>query len=665
MSDDFFGGGQGGGDSSNYKPSTHPFTDPIRYFKANDPYYWEVDNIPLAQLQENVLWLKDQLTVGGVTELGDVSRRNWLELRPNATGADRFVFVQPGRFMGRVNDAYQTGISKLVLDANTNYDNKVFGRQESVVISDDVLSRLVGETITDVVGNNGLYDHLQTHTSNFPATGPVVDWGSYYSVDTRNDLGVTNIYDIPKVKLAIWPSDTTTHSYYGPLPTDLQQRAVEWTRAWGAPFRTALVNVEAPLNIEIPQFSDDDFANESTNIPAVRVDLLFVYTKPVDASSTTIAKPVGGEPGVITSPQLGLVRGAGVIALKGKGGWSSETIDSTFLDSTTYTDNKADQTQAYWFKDDNTFDSKNNPQISAPTGDQFQTDIGTSGVYGNFPSPDDLMNLAPYLTSELANTNSVSLVGQSILPLAYIFVHKGQTNISDNDILDIRPFFRTAELTYNERSGLAAANPPVSIANPVVSDRDISNRLERLYETIVGLIPPPQGPPTQLIAAKTYKLQAKVSTDMSRGAAPGIVLIGPEKSSIDPSGLISLDVNSKYVSLKKGYAYSVLCAGASFINRFYLGNALLSMQLEFWSPDGTSSGNSILKWYLERSKLDNTGTKAYPYKYSLTGYTFIDLTNATADLPLYIREGFVKTRGQTVRPGNVNIAGGDLVIQKL
>jgi len=30
------------------------FTDPIRYFKANDPYYWEVDNIPLKQLQENV-----------------------------------------------------------------------------------------------------------------------------------------------------------------------------------------------------------------------------------------------------------------------------------------------------------------------------------------------------------------------------------------------------------------------------------------------------------------------------------------------------------------------------------------------------------------------------------------------------------------------------------
>ena len=45
-----------------YGDSVFRFTDPLRYFKANDPYYFEVDNIPLKQLQENCLWLKDQLT---------------------------------------------------------------------------------------------------------------------------------------------------------------------------------------------------------------------------------------------------------------------------------------------------------------------------------------------------------------------------------------------------------------------------------------------------------------------------------------------------------------------------------------------------------------------------------------------------------------------------
>ena len=44
-----------------YNESTFRFTDPVRLFKANDPYYFEVDNIPLKQLQENCLWLKDQI----------------------------------------------------------------------------------------------------------------------------------------------------------------------------------------------------------------------------------------------------------------------------------------------------------------------------------------------------------------------------------------------------------------------------------------------------------------------------------------------------------------------------------------------------------------------------------------------------------------------------
>jgi hypothetical protein len=44
-----------------FKESSFVFTDPIRYFKENDPYYWEVDNIPLKQLQENCMWLKGQI----------------------------------------------------------------------------------------------------------------------------------------------------------------------------------------------------------------------------------------------------------------------------------------------------------------------------------------------------------------------------------------------------------------------------------------------------------------------------------------------------------------------------------------------------------------------------------------------------------------------------
>jgi len=484
MSDDFFGDGQGQPEIG-YKPSSHQFTDPVRYFKANDPYYWEVDNLPIQQLESNILWLKDQISVGGVLEVGDVKRSNLLELRPASTGDNRIVTVEPGRFMGRVNDAYGTGISRLVVDAYANYKNLTFRKQVSNTLPDGVLQKLVGNVVTSMVGNNGLYQYLQTHVSN-AFLSDTVGFGNFFTFDVKNDLGISNIYNIPKIKLALWQQDTTTHNYY-PDQTDLQQLAVEWTRAWGAPFRTALVNVENKISIEVPPFSEADYANNTTYVPSVRVDLLFVYTKPIDASSTIIAKPVGSTAGYITSPQLGIVKGAGVIALHGGGKWNNASVDTDFLFSSEFTDNRQDP--AYWFNSLNAFGPDGNPQISSPMADLLQDDMGTSGVFGNFPSPDDLMNLAPYLAQELNGTTSLALIGQSILPIAYIFVKKGATNINNSDILDIRPFFRTAELAYNERCGVAAANPPASIANPFVTEANVRDQNKKLYEALESIIP--------------------------------------------------------------------------------------------------------------------------------------------------------------------------------
>ena len=44
-----------------YANTDHLFSQPVRYYKANDPYYYEVDNIPIRQLEENILWVKDQI----------------------------------------------------------------------------------------------------------------------------------------------------------------------------------------------------------------------------------------------------------------------------------------------------------------------------------------------------------------------------------------------------------------------------------------------------------------------------------------------------------------------------------------------------------------------------------------------------------------------------
>jgi len=488
---DFFANGQESSQLT-YKPSNHLFTDPIRYFKANDPYYWEVDNIPLRQVQTNILWLKDQVgtTIEGVDD--NVTRDNFVELRPRAAGDSDVVTVDPGRFMGRVNDAYGTGISKLVVAAYSDYGANKYNTDIDIQLDDSVLRKLIGDTITGMLGNNGLYDLLQHHVTNH-TTNDSTEWNFALGTFLQNNEGLTNILDIPKIKLALWKQDTTANNYSqdANAKVDLQQMSVDFTRAWGAPFRTALVNVENQLSIAIPAFDEADYVDNSNNtyVPSTRIDLLFIYTKPIDASSTFIAKPDGAGPMQITTPQLGIVKGAGVVSLNGAGtDWSDVgDINTEFLNDGIYTQN--DEKPENYFKASRGLGADDISQISSPLSDQNQDSMGTSGVYGNFPSPDDLMNLSPYIVDRLVGTKNLALVGQSILPIAYIFVTKGQVSITNNHILDIRPFFRTTELTYNERAGIAASNPPASLANPFVTNSDLVHRLGVFQKNIPVIDP--------------------------------------------------------------------------------------------------------------------------------------------------------------------------------
>ena len=45
----------------NYYDSNYNYISPVRHFKSNDPYYYEVDNIPIKQLEESKNFLKDQV----------------------------------------------------------------------------------------------------------------------------------------------------------------------------------------------------------------------------------------------------------------------------------------------------------------------------------------------------------------------------------------------------------------------------------------------------------------------------------------------------------------------------------------------------------------------------------------------------------------------------
>tara|TARA_R100001594_G_scaffold143824_1_gene192215 strand:- start:99 stop:2579 length:2481 start_codon:yes stop_codon:yes gene_type:complete len=482
MSDNIYADGQGS-EEVVYKPSSHQFTDPIRLFKANDPYYWELDNVPLEQLHENILWLKDQ--VGGDTLTQGNTRADFVELRPTATGDSREVVVSPGRFTGRVNDAFQTGISTLVLKTAANMNGNPQNEIE-ITTPVETMKSLAGAIVTNILADNGLYDTVQ-HNVTSPGQGDILNWTNTYTPFVQNNKSSEQVLDLQKNKLALWKQATTVKNYGGDTNSevDLQQLAVDFTRVYGAPFRTALVSVPSPLSIDVPSFNDSDYSNSTSYVPSVRVDLLFVYTKPVDASATRILSPNGTGPTKIDRPVLGLVKGAGLISLNAQPGgsvWSGKTLDEEFFESSDYTDN-ADNSNLR-FEGSGAFDSLGNRQTASVISDLNQTTIGVAETYANFPSPDDLLNAAPYITDGVAK-NSLALVGQSVLPLAYIFVKKDKATIETSDILDIRPFFRTAELTYNERAGLAAANPPTSLANPVVSKYELADTTKKIKTYVI------------------------------------------------------------------------------------------------------------------------------------------------------------------------------------
>ena len=502
-----------------YSQSVYKWTDPPRFFKANDPYWYQLDNLPLKQIHENCKWLKDQVT----TSLGasGVGRYEINELQPYATGGDRRVLVRPGRFTGRVNDAFNKGIATFQRITKTRYwFNSTHYRIDAdhsdinVTLRDKVFAALIGFDISasSSFPSNGLFDSLQHHQVKKDYEGAQEDPPTYTTLwepGAANNTyltavsGVNNILNTPKNKLAYWQG-MSLRTYGGAPYTDLQQWATEYTRRWGGVARTSLVDVSNELGIDIPSFADSDFAVAQNVIPSVRIDLVFIYTHPVDSKSTTILEPVGGSPTTITAPRLGVVKGAGIVTVKNQGEYSNAEADIQATPSLTTSEEwlAIRNNHQLWYaaNPDSGFNQGDQAfQMRSPISDQLQQATGMVGLnlFGSFPSPDDLMNLTPLLAEELGE-NEMSLLGQSVLPVAYVMVRKGASTIDPTDIIDIRPFFRTAELSYNERAGVAAAVPPLSLANPAVGKiqmrmaqnafRQANNdALQALYDKLVSL----------------------------------------------------------------------------------------------------------------------------------------------------------------------------------
>ena len=452
-----------------YNDSVYKFTSPIRLFKANDPYYYKVDNIPLKQLEENILWIKDQLETSSLTEFG---RSEFTELKPYVNGSDNVVRVKPGRFTTRVNDAYNivpmqiltqvlgTAIGDMnVWEAKTIIDSAV----------SSVISNLTGTLASNSLGLNGLVERSLTipvRDLDSPWPGAETDITTF---NTEAFLGILN-GNVSSSQVTNWS------------PIQEFGFAVSWTaetefiKRWRGIARTSIVNVEEELQLEIPAFDENEFyyidaAGNKVLIPATqRIDLVFIYSKPIDVSSTTIPKFSNLTPATITKPTLGIVKGAGIGINLNTNNTTPRVLDASRVDA------------------------DGNQLILPSVGDELATNIGIGSIKGSFPSPDDLINLSPLIMEQLA-TSSILLAGQAGLPVAYVLVEKDpQLNannvqvISTNNLIDIRPFFRTTELSYNERSGIAAATPQISLANPVASESYVDLTAKRIYNDLVTRI---------------------------------------------------------------------------------------------------------------------------------------------------------------------------------
>lgn len=460
--------------------SVYTFSDNPRFFKANDPYYFEVDNIPLKQLSENTNWLKDQLT--GKSKTTGIGREDFDELRPFVEGDSRVVKVKPGRFTARINDGYDITPQQFFIQAAGQLPAaidtfKLFALNSGDVILGQIIDQFKTQLAANAQNMNGLSERAFTY--------PVAD----------SDNAATNSFvaGFPSTKGvglddAVWPISEIllwvtgkskadyTHSTWNKNLRDaghleLSRLETEFSKKWRGTARTSVVDVPEELSITIPKFNADDYFYIDENGVKVslnsdqRIDLLFIYSKPIDASAVTVAKYQGGSPTKLTKPELGIVLGAGLSV-------NYKEVDNNITKGHVVIGG---------------IDSEGRSKILADVSDEANSDNGFSGinVHGSFPSPDDLMNLAPLLSYKLESTN-LALVGQSILPVAYIVTTSTATGaiLTQSNIIDIRPFFRTTELAFNERTGIAAAMPQLSYANPAVGKAQMDQELFRLDEKI-------------------------------------------------------------------------------------------------------------------------------------------------------------------------------------
>ena len=303
--------------------ANHTFTQPIRYYKANDPYYYEVDNIPLRQLEENILYVKGLIegaTGGGSGDPGseiltgnsELNLSNIKQLRPKTSGGRR-VTVNAGIFNSRVNDAFDIAkpLTRL-FNIFTGPGDTTGANANTTVIRDIYQSFGFRDTVWDAftgtaaAANSYNINGLEfAYTFHSTPGGVTSNWGVTTTAGTGEGSENYPKYDgvDPSVQ-GVWPG----YSKFGPLGGQVLRTApgagnlaIRWTsenlpdihqafvKMWRGVFRTTVVDFPES-SIDIPVWNDEDFYyyDENNNKVTInanqRIDLLVAYSVSIDSS---------------------------------------------------------------------------------------------------------------------------------------------------------------------------------------------------------------------------------------------------------------------------------------------------------------------------------------------------------------------------------------------
>jgi len=369
----------------------------IRFYQPNDPYYWEVDNLPLTDLLSNDMVLENR-----IRELEDA------------------------------------------LDGFGDPDLNPSGSFSTGILSD-----------------------LKAYAE--PASGTATNFGKVFvrpgKFTCRMQLPATREsgWRMSRDKDAVFNNE----SFLNPGTDMLATTTItgEFVRETQGVARTAIVEFyqnadETDKHAAISTFDAEDFNLASP--PSYRLDLIFIKgSKSLDTDGDTPSTAEQYKQDHIPAASIGVIKGAY---------FRTDSAGGIHLNGTRFSEPVS--------------------RLSGRTTGLANTEIPINTAlegFGTVPMPEDLANFAwhrNYYESAQDATNttlgSTQILREAsfVVPVAYVLVPQGYVAgnpIPNANIYDIRPFLRSAELSYGERAAIAASVGPQG-ENPFITKWHLINR---------------------------------------------------------------------------------------------------------------------------------------------------------------------------------------------